>query len=136
MRCGPGQRRAAVDLRPAGDAGLEREAAALAVGVLRDLDRDRRARADDRHLALEDVDEVGQLVDRGAAQQRADAGDPAVAVVDGQPRAHLLGAGDHRAQLEDVERRAVLADAVLAVDRVALGLQADREDRAARRSAT
>jgi hypothetical protein len=88
-----------------------------------------RWRSDDRHLALEDVDEVGQLVDRGAAQQRADLGDPAVTIIDGKPRPHLLGARDHRAQLEHVERRAVLADAMLAVDRVALGLQADREDR-------
>ena len=65
----PRQRRAAVDLGPAGDAGAQREAAALAVGVLLDLHRDRGARADDRHVALEDVDEV-----RAARRSRSGAG--------------------------------------------------------------
>ena len=99
------------------------------VGVLRDLRRDRRARADDRHLAAQDVDEVRQLVDRRAAQQRADARDARVAGVDGEAGAELLGAVDHRAQLQDVELAPVAADAALAVDRLALGLQADRDER-------
>src|SRR3954453_3113627 len=43
---GPRQRRAAVDLGPAGQAGAHGEPAALALGVLRDLRRQRRARPD------------------------------------------------------------------------------------------
>jgi hypothetical protein len=125
----PRQRRAAVDLRPPGDAGLQRQAAPLAVGVLGDLHGDGRPRADDGHLAAQDVDEVGQLVDRRPPQQRPDARDAAVAVVDGQAGAHLLGARDHRAELQDVERPAALADAALAVDRVARRLQPDRHHR-------
>jgi pyridoxine 5'-phosphate synthase PdxJ len=61
-------------------------------------------RADDRHVAAQDVDEVGQLVDREAPQQRADAGDARVALVDREAGAHRLGARDHRPQLEHVER--------------------------------
>src|SRR5436190_20839537 len=41
---GPRQRGAAVDLRPAGEARLDRQAPALALGVLRDLNGDRRPR--------------------------------------------------------------------------------------------
>ena len=70
---GPGEGGAALDLRPAGDAGADREAAALALRVAVDLDLHGRARADERHLAAQHVDEVGQLVERRAAQQRADA---------------------------------------------------------------
>ena len=77
----PRQRGAAVDLRPAGDPGLDREAAALARRVLLDLHRHRRPRADDRHLAAQHVDEVRQLVERGAAQQAPDARDARVALV-------------------------------------------------------
>ena len=104
--------------------GLDGEPPALAVGVLRDLHRDRRPRADDRHLAAQDVDQVRQLVERGAAQERADAGDARVALVDRHAGAHVLGARDHRAQLEHVERLAVAADAPLAVDRVARATRA------------
>ena len=65
----------------------------------------RRARADDRHLAAQDVDEVRQLVDRGPPQDRADAGDARVALVHRQAGAHALGAVDHRAQLETSNAR-------------------------------
>ena len=125
----PRQRRAAVDLRPTGDARADGEAAAFALGVLRDLRRQRRARADDRHLAAQHVDEVGQLVHRRPSQQRADARDARVALVDREARAELLRAVDHRAELQHVELAPVAADAALAVDRAALGLQADRDQR-------
>ena len=77
----------------------------------------------------QDVDQVRQLVDRRAPQQRADPRDPRVALVDGHPGAHVLGAGDHRAQLVDLERVPVEADAALAVDRVPAALEPDRERR-------
>ena len=72
--------------------GLDLQPAALALGVLVDLHLDRRARADDRHLAAQDVDQVRQLVERGAAQERADARDARVALVDRQAGADVLGA--------------------------------------------
>ena len=41
-------------------------AAALAIGVLRDLHGDRGPGPDDRHVAADDVDEVRDLVERRA----------------------------------------------------------------------
>ena len=41
------------------------------VGPLLDLGRQRRAGADDAHLAAQHVDELRDLVDRELAQQRA-----------------------------------------------------------------
>ena len=105
------------------------EAAALARAVLRDLRGQRRARADDRHLAAEDVHEVRQLVERRAPQDLPDARDAGVAGIDGHPGADVLGAVDHRAELQDVELAAVEADAALAVDRMPARLQADRDHR-------
>jgi hypothetical protein len=125
----PRQGGTAVDLGPAGDPGADRQPSQLALGVLRDLVRQRRARPDDRHLPAQDVDEVRQLVERRAAQELADPRDARVALVDGQAGADVLGAGDHRAQLEDVELVAVLADAPLAVDHAAARLQPDRQRR-------
>jgi hypothetical protein len=125
----PRQRRAAVDLRPPGDPRLHREAPALTLGVLLDLDRDRRPRPDQRHLAAHDVNQVRQLVDREAPQQRADARDPRIVLRDRQPGADRLGVGDHRAQLDHVERVAVLADPPLAIDHVTGRLEPDREHR-------
>ena len=69
----PGDAGAALDLGPAGDPRADLVAAALARRVVVDLGRDRRARADDRHLAAQDVDQVGDLVERGAAQEAAGA---------------------------------------------------------------
>ena len=47
-------------------------------GVARDLGRQRRPRADQAHVAAQDVDQLGQLVDRVAAQPAAGPGDPRV----------------------------------------------------------
>ncbi len=129
MRSVPGQLRAAVDLRPPGDAGSHREPPALPLRVLLDLNRHGRSRTDDRHLAAQHVDEVGQLVERRAAQKSADARDPHVALADGQPGPEALGATDHRAQLQHVELVALAADATLAVERAAARLDADGEHR-------
>ena len=100
-----------------------------------DLHPHGRARADQAHLAAQHVDEVRQLVEREAPQQRADARDARIALVDRQPGAHLLGAAHHRAQLEQVEVAAALADPALAVDRRAAALEPDRERRRARAAA-
>ena len=78
-------------------------AAVLARRVVVDLGRDRRARADDRHLAAQDVDQVGDLVERGAAQEAAGAGDPRVVAGDDRADPDRVGAGDHRAQLQHLE---------------------------------
>jgi hypothetical protein len=123
----PRQGRPALDLRPARDARQDGEPAALALRVLVDLDLDGRPRADEGHLPAQDVHEVRQLVDRRAPQERADARDPVVALVDGEPGAHALGARDHRPELVDLEGAPVLAHAPLAVDRMPGRLEADEQ---------
>src|SRR5215208_158025 len=57
----PRQRRAALDLCPARQARQHGEPAALALGVAVDLDLNRRARPDDRHLTPQHVHEVRKL---------------------------------------------------------------------------
>src|SRR5436305_12947368 len=79
---GPRQRSPAVDLRPAGDPGLDGQPPALALRVLLDLDLERRPRTDDRHFAAQDVPQVAQLVQRISAQHRADAGNPVITFLD------------------------------------------------------
>ena len=72
--------------------GPDRQAPALALGVAVDLDLHGRARAHERHLAAQHVDEVRQLVDRVAAQPGAGAGDAVVALVDDQARRPCVSA--------------------------------------------
>ncbi len=127
----PRQRRATLHLRPAGDPGWHRQPAELALGVLGDLDLNGRPRPHEAHLAAQDVDEVGELVERQPPHDRADAGDARIALVDRQPRPHPLGAADHRAELQQVELRAVLADAPLPVDRRTARLGANGQAREA-----
>ena len=78
--------------------------------VALDLVAERRARPDHRHVAAHDVPELWELVDRRPAQQASDARDPSVAPVDGVPGARTLRVDHHRAQLEELEVLAVLAD--------------------------
>ena len=112
----------------------------VVLGVLRDLVGQRRARAHDGHLAQEHVDELRELVDGVLADELADlryarvvphlehgAGDLVLLLKLGQA---LVGVPVHAAELPHAEggQAAVavgLAHADLAVERVALALQAD-----------
>ena len=69
-------------------------------------------------IPAQPVPQVGQLVQRRPTQEGAHSRDSGVVLVDRQSRAHVLGAVNHRAQLEQVELLTVLADAPLTVDRV------------------
>src|SRR5918912_2127514 len=65
----------AVDLRPPGDAGLDAVAVLVAADApLEQLDELRAlgARPDNAHLAAQDVEELGQLVDRDPPHEPAD----------------------------------------------------------------
>src|SRR5712692_2031614 len=96
-----------IDLREAGNAGL----GPLAQGVLRNVrpqvGEDRGALgagADDAHLALADVDQLGQLVEPVLPQEPADLGDAGI-VLRGPDGARLvLRVHEHRAELVDRER--------------------------------
>ena len=69
--------------------------------------------ADQRHVAAQDVQQLGKLVERGAPQEAADAGDAGVVldleeataglVAVGELRALGVGAVDHGAELVDLE---------------------------------
>ena len=125
----------AVDLRPAGDAGLDAVAGEIAVddllvepvGGLR-LQR-MRTRADEREVALErDVDELRQLVEAGLADEAADAGDARI-VAGGE----LRGVRDpswcdvHRAELEHLDQLVVEAVALLPEEHRAGAVEPDGE---------
>src|SRR3954451_20600571 len=113
---GPGQSRSSVDVRPPGHARLPVEPPPLVLRVLLDLVAKRRPWPDHAHVAAEDVPELRQLVERELAQDAADARDPRVARVDREARTLLLGVDDHRAELQQLEVRAILADPRLAVE--------------------
>ena len=66
---------AAEHLPEAGHPGLQVEAAAGPAVDVVVLLGDQRPRADQAHLAAEDVDQLRQLVERAAAQEPADPGD-------------------------------------------------------------
>ncbi len=73
-----------------------------------------RARADQRQLADQHVEELRQLVDRGLADEAADAGDARIALGDGDLRRRVASDdGVHRAELEDVDDLVVEAVALL-----------------------
>ena len=127
-------------LPPARDTGLDGQALQVELRVLLDLARQRRTRAHDGHLAQEDVDELRKLVDRVLADELADLGDAGV-FLHLEHRAGdlvlllelgqaLVGVLVHGAELPHAEGREAavavgLTHADLAVERVALALQAD-----------
>ena len=128
------------DLPPAGDSRLHGKALQVVLGVLRNLVRQRRARANDGHLAKEHVDELRELVDGVLADELADLRDAWVVlhlehgagdlVLPPELRQALVGVPVHAAELPHAEggQAAVavgLAHADLAVERVALALKAD-----------
>src|SRR3954469_19684916 len=112
--------RGAEDLPVAGHARSEVQAAAVAPLDLAVLVHDEWTRADEAHLAAQDVQQLRQLVQRRAAQAPPDARDARVVAYLEQPvrlvpgrevGLHPVGAVDHRAELEHRETRAVLTDA-------------------------
>ena len=127
-------------LPPAGDARLHGQALQVVLGVLGHLVGQRRARADDGHLAQEHIEELRELVDGVLADEPADpgnarvllhlehgAGDLVVLLEFGEP---LVGIPVHGAELPHTEGGqaavgASLTNADLTVEGVALALQAD-----------
>ena len=103
--------------------------------VLLDLAGQRRARAHHAHVALEHIEELGQLVEGILAQKAAERGDArvvgdfeqhAVALVHvHHVGAALLGVADHGAELDAAEDAALLADALGGVEDRARRIQLD-----------
>ena len=97
-----------------------------------------RARADEAHLAAHDVEQLRQLVQRGACAAsrptRVTRGSSAIlnrpscaSLRSRSDVLHRLGVGDHRAELEHVEALAVAADAQLAEEHRAAAVELDRD---------
>src|ERR1051326_4310547 len=93
----------------------------MALFVIGDLFRQLRnemrplgSRADEIHLALEDVPELRNLVDANLANDAAHAR-RAIVAFRRPDRSFLLGVDAHRAKLRQDKRAAVLADAFLFV---------------------
>ena len=134
----------AVDLRPAGDAGLDAMAGEIAVHCLvinlrLGLGVDRvRARADQRQVALDGhVDELRQLVEARLADETADTGDARVVLGDELARGGVGLVGVHRAELVDLDQVVVEAVALLLEEHrpAAVELDENRDHRHHRRQA-
>ena len=69
-----------------------------------------RPRADESHVALEDVEELGELVDRGGADEAADLGE---AVGIGEELALGIALISHGLELHDLEDFAMKTRALL-----------------------
>jgi len=104
------------DLRIAGEPGLDLHAVAElrhAAAVIIDVFDALGPRADERHLAAQDVEKLRQLVDARAAQDAAHGRDARV-VLHGELRAVRLRVHDHGAELDEGETLAVARIALLA----------------------
>src|SRR5208282_4001889 len=106
----------AADLRPASNTGRDQESQAeeRRSVELRIMFRMKWARAHQAHLATENVDELGQLVEMKKTHHRADPGNARIMLM-GRPRrsvpdAHVLM---HRAELDHPEAAAVFANPLL-----------------------
>lgn len=95
------------------------------------------ARPDDGQIALEHIEELRHLVDGALTDEVAHPGDarvvvnlalylPLVQLLGAQVLVHVVGIGDHAAQLKHADHPASPAHALLRVDRAARRLCADR----------
>src|SRR5437899_5131936 len=108
----------------AGDARLNIEPRVVVRLVQIDFGRNGRPRADQRHLALQHVKQLGQLVEARTAQQRAETGDARIAddleeatvgvnALLQQLFATLFSIRCHRSELENLEQPSTAPHAVL-----------------------
>jgi hypothetical protein len=106
----------ALDLRPAGDSGLDQQAACpkwhFALEELEELGA-LRSGADDAHLISQYVPELGKLIQSCRAQESPDSGDPAV-ILGCPDRLTVFSAIDHRSKLDQLEEPPCFTDALLA----------------------
>src|ERR1700680_3093138 len=110
---GPSQ---VVDLRPPGEAGpdpLPLQVARHVHAVLLIEEGRLRARPDQAHVALEDVDQLRQLVQTHPPQDSPEPGGARVARLRDHRSSSSLGVRDHGSKLVDREWSAIHADALL-----------------------
>lgn len=124
----PFDRLASVDLSPAGDAGtnvehveLLRRVSIVGPGMI----SQGRPRPDQGHVALEDVDELGQLIDGSCPEDSPDLCDPLVPDLGIHTGPGMLGVLDHGAKLIDQKHLSVIADPLLLEQNGTAGVQVD-----------
>ena len=84
------------------------------------------ARADERHLPEQDIDELRKLVDAGRAERPADSRHAGIVAGGLNDQVTILG-NRHRAELEDPEHVVVPAIAPLAEENRAATVELDRQ---------
>ena len=97
------------DGRAVSDAGTHPEDALLLLGVLRGIQQQLRARPDEGHVALQDIEQLRQFIKFQAAHDLARAGN--AAVVERRAAAGLIRPDDHRAEFIDIERLIMVSTA-------------------------
>lgn len=113
-----------IDLRPAGEAGFDDVAKIVKRNLFLEIGDKLRpfgAGADEAHLAPEDIDDLGQFVDAGVAEEFPYFGD-AVVIFLGEFRAIFFGINFHCAEFYDSEFSIVFTDSFLAVENRAVVL--------------
>ena len=115
-------------LRPAGDAGFDAVAEHVVGDFVFELVNKGRSlgtRADQRHLALEHIPQLRQLVDRPLAQESTDGGAAGITADRPHRAGGRFGVHPHRAELPDHERFAVEPHTLLAVENRATIIEPD-----------
>lgn len=123
---------APMDLGPAGDPGADIEHVELLRGILVDgpgMIGQGRARADEAHVALQDIGALGELIDGGSANDLSDLRDTGVALAAVDAGAGMLGIHDHRAELIDIEFFRLIAEAALTEDHGLARFEINRQGR-------
>ncbi len=130
----PADGAASVDLRPTGDAGLHFHAARLEGVVARDVAHEQRTRADDAHVAEQDVPHLGELVERGRPEEAAERRETPFV---GQQLAGGVPLVGHRPELHHAERLRAEAGPLLDEEhrRAELKAHEDRDHEQERREA-
>ena len=105
-----------------GHPGAELEHRALLRRVELHVATDFGAWSDEAHLAAQDVDELGELVELRRAEESADGGDSRV-LADGDLGTDTIGIRPHRADLPHVEGLTSLANALVSEPRCVAVLQ-------------
>src|SRR5262249_14982242 len=119
-----------IDLRPPGQTRLDQMPLGVELNLLAQLLDEERAfgaRADETHLAAQNIDELWDLVNAGFADESADAGDARVATLRPLRLAVFFGVLPHRAGLDDLEDAPIFADPLLHVKDRARRFQLDRD---------
>jgi hypothetical protein len=110
-----------IDLSPSGYAGFDHEPK---IRPIRLIVRQKRARADQRHIAHHDVEQLRQFIEPGVTEKLADQGGP---FVRSDGRAGLIKPRPERAEFMNQERLSVATHAVLPIQQWRADVDQDQQ---------